>query len=208
MCHSFKRFILDIDDTLYLERDYVLSGFRAVGEAIRLPRFGEICWDLFLSGVRGNTFDLARERLATSDIPDTETLVQIYRSHVPKIALCDDARRFLESRIEPVAMISDGALIAQRAKFQALNLVPWIDYPIFTEEIGAPKPSIRPFYIARMALDVESESIAYIADNPKKDFDGARKLGIASIRIRRRQSLHENEETPNFAREITSFDEL
>ena len=44
----------DVDDTLYLERDYVRSGFRAVAERVRrdhgLEGFFEGAWDAFSSG--------------------------------------------------------------------------------------------------------------------------------------------------------------
>ena len=59
---AIQHYIFDIDDTLYLERDYVRSGFDAVGRALSDERFGAYCWDLFCHGVRGNTFELALQK--------------------------------------------------------------------------------------------------------------------------------------------------
>ena len=72
--------IFDMDDTLYLERDYVKSGFDAVGLALDCPGFGTFCWERFLDGVRGNTFDLALAAFpgVHAEIRD---LVDVYRRH-------------------------------------------------------------------------------------------------------------------------------
>ena len=201
-------YIFDIDDTLYLERDYVKSGFEAIGQATQCAAFGDACWELFCQGVRGNTFDLTRRDFAHLDLPPTPALVDIYRSHRPNIALCDDARRFIEAQREPMGIISDGPIRAQRAKYQALGLAIWIDFPIFTAEIGAPKPNPQAFKIAALALGAPLVHIVYVADNPAKDFEGAICSGIEPIRMRRHQSLHARCDTPKGIREITSFDEL
>lgn len=188
---AIKAVILDIDDTLYLERDYVKSGFMAVGQTVKLPEFGAHCWTLFNNGVRGNTFDLARSNFTTLALPTPE-LVQIYRKHKPDIQLCPDARAFIESTNHRLAVVSDGPIEAQRAKYQALGLVPWIECPIFTQEIGAPKPSQCAFQLAAWTLNVPYETCVYIADNPHKDFAGPKALGMHTIRMRRTGSLHEN----------------
>ena len=185
---NIRAVLLDIDDTLYLERDYVRSGFAAVGRAIGNSEFGDLCFDYFLQGIRGNTFDLAREKLGiTKEIGE---LVEIYRSHWPNIQLCKDARDFLESCRLRLGVITDGPIASQRAKMQALGLLTWIDLPLFTTEIRAPKPSEVPFKLAAMALDTPFDQCVYIADNPRKDFIGAHHLGMHTIRIRRPDSLH------------------
>ena len=107
-----------------------------------------------------------------------------------------------------MGIISDGPIRAQRAKYQALGLAIWIDFPIFTAEIGAPKPNPQAFKIAALALGAPLVHIVYVADNPAKDFEGAICSGIEPIRMRRHQSLHARCDTPKGIREITSFDEL
>ena len=185
---NIQAVLLDIDDTLYLERDYVRSGFAAVGRAIDNPSFGELCLEYFRQGIRGNTFDLAREKLGiTREIAE---LVELYRCHRPEIQLCEDARAFLETCRLRMGVISDGPIASQRAKMQALGLLTWIDLPLFTTEIRAPKPSENPFILAAMALDTPFVQCVYIADNPHKDFIGAHNLGMHTIRIRRPDSLH------------------
>ena len=65
---ELRALIFDLDDTLYPERTYVISGFRAVAawaeEHIGIPQkqaFDELC-QLFESGIRGNTFNYWLEK--------------------------------------------------------------------------------------------------------------------------------------------------
>lgn len=188
--HSIKGIILDIDDTLYLERDYVQSGFAAVGKEIGLPEFGDKCWQCFLKGIRNHTFDLVRQEYPDLSV-STMDMVQIYRKHLPNISFCDDAREFIQNLHHyRTAFITDGPIDSQRAKCQALNLLPWIDYPLYTNELGIGKPSPAPFQLVAYGLNLPYENCVYIADNPQKDFIGPHQLGMKTIRIRRPLSLH------------------
>ncbi len=201
-------YIFDIDDTLYLERDYVRSGFNAVGNEIGIPAFGQKCWELFECGVRGNTFDLARQAFPELTI-ETKALVDIYRCHKPNIDLCEDAREFIHNLRGRTAIVSDGPIHSQRAKFLALGLLPWIECPLFTAEIRAPKPAPAAFQLVAWTLDTPYRDCVYIADNPKKDFAGPKQLGMHTIRMRRRDSLHFNVESGNDVdEEVESFDEV
>src|SRR5271168_2810870 len=95
------RVVFDVDDTLYLERDYVASGFRAIGEVasewLSIADFGTRCLDMFDSGQRGNVFDAALLACGCPPTPELITgLVAVYRSHPPQIEMTDDAARAIE----------------------------------------------------------------------------------------------------------------
>ncbi|MBO4350185.1 MAG: HAD family hydrolase [Proteobacteria bacterium] len=189
MLDAIQAIIFDMDDTLYLERDYVRSGFYAVGEAIACPEFGAFCWARFLEGVRGNTFDLARETFPSIE-QDTRTLVELYRTHIPHISLCPDALELICTTRLRTGLISDGPIQSQRSKFRALGLMPWIECPIFTQETCAPKPAPAAFQLMAYTLNTPYENCLYVGDNPKKDFAGAKEIGMKTARIRRPESLH------------------
>src|SRR3546814_902485 len=94
--------VLDLDDTLYLERDYVRSGFKAVEQWLALERaaagFSDTCWRLFEGGHRGDIFDQGLLELGLDSHAElVAQLVTVYREHHPDIALQPDARRFLEA---------------------------------------------------------------------------------------------------------------
>jgi putative hydrolase of the HAD superfamily len=191
--------VVDIDDTLYLERDYVRSGFRVVGEWLAgeygAVGFEDAAWDLFVTGARGTIFDAALERLDVTSSPALiEALVWLYRTHLPDIELLPDAVRFWRerSRLGITGVITDGPLISQRRKIAALGLSPPPGLLVCTAELapGSQKPDPAPFALLETELDCPARACAYVGDNPAKDFGGARARGWRTIRVRRADSLH------------------
>lgn len=191
--------VFDVDDTLYLERDYVSSGFREVGEWARInlgiPDFFERAYEAFEAGSRNTIFD---QILNDRGIDDRDflvkTLVDIYRKHDPKIELLRDALGCIE-RIRgrfALAVITDGPLISQRAKCKALDLARWMNPILFTEELGANKGKPHPLSFRRIeqAIGCRGSRCVYIADNPAKDFQGPKSLGWKTIRVRRKGGMH------------------
>lgn len=189
-------YVLDIDDTLYLERDYVRSGFCAVGlwlaENRNVEDFSERAWDLFETGARGNIFDTVLEDLGIFNKDFINELVHLYRAHYPDISLQSDAMKFLKRyKRDDLAIITDGYSCAQWAKIRALNLEQYVDKIIITDDWGKEfwKPNPKAYALAQGGRS--PEECVYIADNPLKDFDVPAKLGWAtSVRIRRKESLH------------------
>lgn len=196
-----KVVVFDIDDTLYLERDYVRSGFRAVGAwAARVlgdPDLADRAWAAFEDGVRGAIFDVALANGGVQVTPDLiAQLVACYRHHVPDITLLDDARACLE-RLEfdaevVIAVVTDGPLASQHAKARSLGVATWSQDVIFTEALGAGfgKPHPRAFELVEQRLGVGGDRCFYVADNPTKDFVAPHQLGWTTIRVRRQHGLH------------------
>jgi len=197
--------VFDLDDTLYLERDYVHSGFRAVAEEIAkvLPELRrksfEILCDDFAKNVRGDNFD----RLA-STLPDVaarlpvDRMIGIYRNHVPELAPMPGARRLLEalqSRRVRCGLITDGRVDGQRAKLDALGLTAFFDRVIINGTRERFKPDCRSFRQMERDLEAVGRRCWYVADNPRKDFIGPSRLGWRSIRLRRWGQLWESLES-------------
>ena len=188
--------VLDIDDTLYLERDYAASGFRAVGEHLGSERFGPAAIAALKQGVRGTIFDVVLSDLGIEPgVGGIARLVSVYRQHRPEIELLGDARDCIERWAEAtrLAVITDGPLESQKAKAQALSLATWCDPLIFTAELGAGrgKPHPAAFVAVEEQLGLEGSQCLYLADNPKKDFVTPDARGWTTVRIRRPGSLHE-----------------
>lgn len=186
--------IFDLDDTLYPERAYVLSGFRAVAEwaeaelgipaAQGLAELGA----LFAQGVRGSTFDQWLRARAHDPAPLVTRLVEVYRAHTPAIAPFDGVPALLDALRARcrVGLLSDGYLDVQRRKLAALGVAERFDAVVFSDAWGrdAWKPSAVPFAAALAALGVPASAAVYVGDNPRKDFLGARRAGMRSIRAR------------------------
>lgn len=210
--------VFDVDDTLYRERDYVRSGFAAVGAYAEREHGVEgleaACWELFESGVRGSTFDRALTALGGAPDPAlVAELIAVYRAHEPRIALPGDARSCLERWRGRafIGLVTDGPAASQRAKIAALGLDAYVDRAIVTSELGddAGKPDPRAFALLETASGAAGPDCCYVADNPAKDFGGPRSLGWRTVRLRRAGGLHAAAPSgPDVDREIVTLDEL
>jgi putative hydrolase of the HAD superfamily len=189
--------VFDMDDTLYLERDYARSGFRALGEWARdwlsIENFEDACLAQFESGCRSTIFNAALAACGIEATPEViSCLVEFYRAHVPGIALLADAATALEQlrSTYPIAIVTDGPLASQSRKVEALGLTSVASPVVLTGIFGKPfsKPHTRAFL--HVAERVPVRRYVYIADNPAKDFAGPRELGWATIRMRRSAGLH------------------
>lgn len=191
----WQAIVFDLDDTLYPERDYVLSGFRAVAawaeEHLGIQAgqgFAELkC--LLEQGVRGDTFNrwLAAHDLVNDSL--VQQLIQVYREHEPVLKPFPEVPALLDllHRRYRLGLISDGYLVVQRCKLAALGLAHHFDAIVFSDEWGreAWKPNIWPFQVVLKWLGVVVFRTVYVADNPLKDFLGARQVGIFTIWVRR-----------------------
>lgn len=209
--------VIDLDDTLYLERDFVSSGFKAVGQHVDttfgISDFGETCWRLFSNGVRGNTFDLAaagHNWKMTHD--DKSDLISIYRNHIPSIALDQPTRDTLQalSAQHRLLLFTGGFAPTQRRKVYALRLETYFDDIVFTGALGKDfdKPSLHYWRHIEEISGCSGKNLTCIGDNPVKDIGPSLSAGWQAIRVRRFGSLHANAPTPAGAREIRRFSEL
>lgn len=186
----------DLDDTLYLERDYVRSGFRAVAEyAVQdtdvLTEDAFIfLWHDFLAGVRGSAFnDLLTRFPKVAERRGVRELVQCYREHAPSITYLPEVEALLqELRAEgvPLAVISDGPLVSQAAKAEALGVAHYAEPVVLTDAWGQDfwKPHVRAFETVAEAFGLPAEQLVYVGDNPDKDFHAPAQLGWRSVRLR------------------------
>lgn len=187
-----ERIALDLDDTLYLERDFAFSGYRAAEDWLagrgRAPGFARTCRDLFLAGERRNIFDQAAQAagLPPELVPE---LVRIYRDHRPRISLCPDAARYL-ARNTGLAIISDGPERTQRNKIAALGLDAYCDVIVPTGQWpeGFCKPHPRAYELVAAAS--AGRRCVYVADNAAKDFLTPNRLGWITIQILRPERVH------------------
>jgi putative hydrolase of the HAD superfamily len=195
-----RAIIFDVDDTLYLERDYVRSGFAAVSHHIKnqygIPGFAEVAWRLFEDGLRGHIFDEALT-LVTDEpgLVPIQELVGVYREHPPTIELLPDARTTLQELAEqdvPIGVITDGPAASQHAKVAALCMRGAASTVVVTADLGPGrgKPHEAAFREVEDALALSGSDLTYVADNPKKDFIAPKRRGWRTVRVRRHGGLH------------------
>jgi putative hydrolase of the HAD superfamily len=189
----------DLDDTLYLERDFIRSGFAAVGAWLATQHgvrgFEACAWRLFETGRRGDIFDQVLPRLGVD--PERaliDRLVRVYRAHRPTIRL-DAAAAALLARLDGrclLAILTDGFHDTQRRKIAALGLEARCRLVVCTDQWGREhwKPSPRGFLHIQEMLGASPEGCIYIGDNPVKDFRAPKALGWRTLRLRHPQGEH------------------
>ena len=187
--------MFDLDDTLYDEKQFVESGFFKLAEfveskfKINKKDFYKILIDIFKGGARGNIFNLALEKVNVAYEENIiRAMVKIYREHNPKIKLAEDVKSLLEKlkEIYSLGIVTDGYFEVQKKKVQALKLEELFDSIIYTDKYGREywKPNVYGYKLALEELKILlPEQAVYIGDNPYKDFIGAKKIGITTVRI-------------------------
>jgi len=189
-----RALLIDLDDTLYDEGDYVRSGFRVVAARLSLlfPGTSEariyqsMLTELNANG-RGKVFDRALEYIGQSPEPElVASLVEVYRGHQPKIALWPGVADTLKTlrRTFRLAVVTDGTELMQRRKVQALGIDGLVHQVAYCWGLGAPKPSPDAYHAALRNLGVRPDEAVVIGDNPAHDMAAALAIPCASIRIR------------------------
>lgn len=195
-----KVIIFDLDDTLYNEKTYVFTAFKNVakyiGEKYKLDNeeIHKRIIEIFYQHGRGKIFNLICEEYKLNE--DIKVLVDIYRDTNPKgIELYDDAKNFIEAAKQKgykLGIITDGMAKVQWKKIKALELENCIDKIVVSDDLGREnwKPSLVPYKEILNHFEIEPKEAVYIGDNPNKDFIGARKLGLQTVRIIRDEGDH------------------
>jgi putative hydrolase of the HAD superfamily len=191
--------VFDLDDTLYLENEYVFSGFRAVGNWVQANTgvlgFSDRAEALYRQGAGNNTFQDALAEVGCK--PETQFLnemLEVYRAHKPDITLPADSRECLRvlAQETELGIVTDGRPVAQFAKYESLGLKEIIAQIVCTGVWGQEfyKPHHRAYEFMESTFKDKAENYVYVADNPAKDFTAPLARGWKVIRIRRSGGLH------------------
>lgn len=182
--------IFDLDNTLYDERQYVRSGFRAVSECMAKKfeldknHLNRLFLQVFSKKGRGKVFNIALEKFNMKNEQTVLELVNVYRNHSPTIKLFEDAENTLSKLRQKyrLGLITDGVKKVQENKVKALNIASLFDAITYAVECGG-KTNNDVFLTTLRKLKTKPSHSVYIDDNPTKAFAIARKLDIQTIRI-------------------------
>lgn len=189
--NEIKGVIFDLDDTLYSEKEYVKSGYKAVSDYLG-GSFEKQLWNFFEGGkpaIDALLKDIGREAERTQ-------VLSIYRSHKPTIHLYYGVVKllqFLRRKGIKVGIITDGRVEGQRNKIEALGLENLVDDIIITDELGGDqfrKPCDIAFRIMITRWKMNPANVVYVADNLSKDFQAPQQLGMKSVWFKNEDSLY------------------
>ena len=188
---QIKGVIFDLDDTLYSEKEYVRSGYKAVSDYLGGGHEDKL-WSFFEVGkpaIDELLKELGREN-------EKAEVLEIYRSHKPDIHLYPGVAEMIEAlkkkRIK-VGIITDGRPEGQRKKLDALGLD--VDDVIITDELGGVqfrKPCDIAYRILITRWRLNPADLVYVGDNPIKDFQAPQQLGMRSLWFRNADGIYQD----------------
>lgn len=191
-----KGIIFDLDDTLYSEKQYVYSGFKAVAQFLEMPEATEEMWQLFKNGKP--PIDTYLKMIGRED--KKEQCVCVYREHIPDISLYDDVgEKLLKLKNDGIKLgiITDGRPNGQRNKIAALGIEGLVDDIIITDELGGEqfrKPCDIAFRIMQRRWGIPFEQLMYVGDNISKDFHAPKQLGMQYFWFKNPDGLYSSDE--------------
>ena len=185
-----KALVLDLDDTLYAEIDYLKSAYTFIAKKLS-SEYEVLSQRMFKQYQQGeNVFEYLKKEYNV----DVTILLDWYRFHEPNVQLFSDAKSTLHkfSHIYKYAIITDGRSKTQRNKISALRLNLLLESLVISEEIGSQKPSIENY--KKVMTDLNCDQYIYIGDNLKKDFITAKQLGWITICLKDQgQNIHKQD---------------
>ena len=203
--------IFDLDDTLYPEKSYVRSGFQVIASLLpQIDNVEEKLWNAFESGHPALDAVLKNARIEDAEIK--ENCLKRYREHIPSIQLYPDVLKLfsaLRKAGKKIAILTDGRPTGQRNKIAALGLDELVDEILITDELGGTqfrKPNDVGFRILKYRLGFPFERIAYVGDNPGKDFHAPRLLGMPYVYFHNPDSLYSDDRDEPYT--VNSVSEL
>ena len=186
--------IFDLDDTLYPERDYVMSGYRQIASWLGDDTYAAKLYAYFTEGKPA--IDELLSEIGRTD--EKDKCLEVYREQIPDIRLyphAEDLIRSLKDAGIRVGIITDGRVSGQRNKIKALGLDSLIgeENIIITDALGGEqfrKPCDIAFRILQTRWRISPGEIVYIGDNIAKDLQAPLQLGMQFIYYRNEDGIY------------------
>lgn len=192
MFDSTKAIIFDLDDTLYLQRHFKESGFNAISDWLQVHK--AISTSDSLSHLQSiinehgpsypYMFDALVERLLLEKdlIP---ILIKLFREHTPQIELFLGVSQMLEllKTKYVLGLLTDGTWAVQQKKVNSLGIAHFFDLIVYSDSLGLTKPAPELYELIENKLNLTGEYLAYVGDNPQKDFVEAKRRGWLTCRV-------------------------
>ncbi|PSU75670.1 2-haloalkanoic acid dehalogenase [Photobacterium phosphoreum] len=191
--------VFDLDDTLYKERDYQISGYDFIASLIKQIYQQDV--NPIIKQAIKDKKDVLQSICNYLNLPLSvkDSLLWQYRNHIPKLMLDDETKNTLfhiKKNSLAIAILTDGRSVSQRAKIASLGLSHYDIY--ISEEWGKDKPDDKRF-LAIMDKYHSADSFIYIGDNINKDFITPNKLGWITIGLKDDGSNVHNQGDQNLA---------
>ncbi len=171
-----KLIICDLDDTIFPEYDYVISGYREIAKKYN-EKVGINTNSIFnqlkasFDADIENPFNAFIEK-NNLNLNEINAMINIYRYHKPQLTLYKDIEDFLKkikSMDIIITILTDGEEKRQLTKIDALGIIDYFDYIKVSEEKFF-KPHPHGYEEILNRYQFKNREILCIGDNPNKDF--------------------------------------
>jgi putative hydrolase of the HAD superfamily len=187
--------VFDLDDTLYPERQFAVSGFTAAGlwaeKELGVAGLAADMTRLLDGGHLGELFRAALAAKHPAHTPEhLAALIEAYRTHEPQLSLFEDAAWALAhfGRDARLGLITDGTDYVQAKKVAALGIAPHFQQIVYTHALGGrgfAKPHPLSYETIEKTMARDGDRLVYVGDNPSKDFVVPNRRGWTSVMIER-----------------------
>ena len=163
---------IDLDDTLYNEVDYVLSGYKAIMmhlkknkkiKIAKLPNKKEILANkkkhiqIFLNK---NKVNYSSVKFLINILREHKPSIKIPKKNITKLAL-------LKKNFKNLILITNGRSTTQRNKINSLNIKKYFNKILISDEIGIKKPNKKIY--TKIFQEYPNAKRVFIGDNLKID---------------------------------------
>lgn len=192
---KIRAILFDLDDTLYLQADWLAGAWDAVANAATTSEVERQLLRRQLGRIAeegsggGQIIDRA---LAAAGLEGVEVapLVDVFLRHEPRhLELLPGVEGMFQDLCREgvrTAIVTDGDVRTQRSKINALGLDDAVDVIVMSDVMGREfrKPDPRSLLVAMDRVGAEPRSTIMIGDRPEKDVAAADAAGIRSVRVR------------------------
>lgn len=191
----------DLDDTLYKERSFVMSGRKAVADA--MSGLSGIDSDKLFEIMQSSddAFDALLKAISTTAAKNVtiNQILEIYRFHKPTLSLSAEMQSLLndlKSAGVILGVITDGRSETQWNKILALGLDRFIERKniIVSGDIGEDKRTPHPFEALKSR--VGASRYVYVGDNPSKDFHFPNMMGWLTVMLKDTSGVNIHRQQP------------
>lgn len=188
--------VLDLDDTLYPEAEFVRGGFRAAGARLdalegRATGAARVFLDILEREGVSRVFDKGLAALGLPCDPEqVADLVRAFRGHTPDVRPFPGVPEMLDrlrARGLRLGLLSDGPLAVQEAKWKALGLGGRFEVVVFTDALGGRgtwKPHPAGFEAVERLSGLAGPDLCMVGDRPRHDLVPAAARGWRTVRMR------------------------
>ena len=186
-----KAVVFDLDDTLYMECEYVMHALANVAQFIsdeyKIRNAYSKLTALYAVD-RKHVFDRIISQENLHDPQALNKMIKAYKNaeikHLTANVGVIELLNLLHEKSIKLGIITDGDIAIQNMKIEALGIRRWFDEVIVTDSLGGiacRKPNPEAFLLMAKALGVQVDEMIYVGDNPEKDFVVSETLPITTI---------------------------